>query len=50
MEKATGCREPAELRERLEKEAGKISFVHGTGHRRSAEQKEWERLEGLLKR
>ena len=50
VEKSTGCRELTELRERLEQEAVKIPFVHGTGRRKSAEQKEWERLEDLLKR
>lgn len=47
---STGCRDLAKLRNWLEASAADIVFAHGSGKRKSAEQKQWERLNGLRER
>ena len=47
---STGCTSAEQLRTWLEESAQSICFVHGSGRRKSPEQKEWERLSGLLER
>lgn len=43
----TGMTNLAALRAHLEREAKSISFVHGTGHRKSEAQRQWETLNDL---
>ena len=50
VRKATGVTTPAALRTYLEELAVGINFVHGSGRRKSPEQKDWERLPVLLDR
>ena len=50
VEKSNGCRDLAQLRSWLETSATGIVFVHGSGKRKSAEQKQWERLNSLRER
>ena len=46
----TGLSTLEALREALAEQAGKITFVKGTGHRKSEAQKRWERLYDLQRR
>lgn len=46
----TGLSTLAALREALAEQAGEITFVKGAGHRKSEEQKRWERLYELQRR
>ena len=50
VRQATGLTTPAALRAHLEELAVGIAFVHGSGRRKSPEQKAWEHLSGLLER
>ena len=50
MLQSTGYTSAKELRAWLEQSAQNITFVHGSGRRKGPEQKEWERLSGLLER
>ena len=50
VERSTGFTSTQELRTWLEQSAQEIAFVHGSGRRKSHEQKEWERLSELLER
>ena len=50
VQQETGLTDPEELRKYLETEAEHIDFVHGSGRRKSAEQKRWESLYELLER
>ena len=43
---STGCTSAEQLRTWLEESAQSICFVHGSGRRKSPEQKKWERWEG----
>ena len=50
VERSTGFTSTQELRAWLEEFAQNITFVHGSGRRKSPGQKEWERLSELLER
>ena len=50
LHKETGLTSPAALRAYLDELAVGINFVHGSGRRKSPEQKKWERLTQLLER
>lgn len=50
VEQSTGFTATKELRTWLEQSAPNITFVHGSGRRKSPEQKKWERLSELLER
>ncbi len=50
VNEAVGLRDMQKLREYLAGKAKGIAFVHGSGKRKSAEQKEYEQLQSYLER
>lgn len=50
LERLTGLKSAEAIRTRLEKEQANISFVHGSGKRKTQQQRDWEKQYALVER